>query len=293
MSGNFAIIGGDLRMVYLAKMLANEGKKVYTYGLEKAEGLNKVENLIECSQINQVVQESEIVIGAIPFSSDQKHINAPFSKQAIAIQEVIENSKNKMLIAGSIQPEMYEIANQQEIELIDIMKQEELAILNAVSTAEGAIEVAMHHTDKTLHGSKILILGFGRIGKVLAKKMDGLSAKITCVARKQEDLAWIKAYGYEAIQLDALAEEISQYDVIINTVPHVIMTSERLKYVDKETLLIDLASKPGGFDEEAIKKKNLKLVWALALPGKVAPFTTAEIIKDTIYHILKEKKEKC
>ena len=55
-----------------------------------------------------------------------------------------------------------------------------------------------------------------------------------------------------------------------------------------ETLLIDLASNPGGIDKKVAKEKNLKLIWALALPGKVAPVTTAEFIKDTVYNILKE-----
>lgn len=293
MSENFAIIGGDLRMVYLAEMLAKEGNIVHIYGMEKAEELKKTENVIEYSKISQAVQGKKIIIGPIPFSSDKAYINAPFSAQPISIQKVIENSKNKRLLAGSIQPEIYEIASQQAMEVVDVMKEEELAVLNAVSTAEGAIQVAMNHTMKTIHGSKILILGFGRIGKVLAKKMEGLSAKITCAVRKKEDIAWIKAYGYKAIQMNALTEQLASYDIIINTIPHRIMTAERLQYVSQETLLIDLASKPGGFDENAIKRRKLKLIWALALPGKVAPVTTAEIIKDTIYHILKEKKEIC
>ncbi len=293
MSENFAILGGDLRMVYLAKMLAKEGNKIHTYGMEKIEELKNVENIRQCSKISQAVQEAENVIGPIPFSSDLKYINTPFSAQAISIQEVIKNCKNKRLIAGGIQPEIYEMTSQQAIEVVDVMKEEELAILNAVSTAEGAIQVAMHHTMKTIHGSKILILGFGRIGKILAKKMEGLSAKITCAVRNKEDMAWIKAYGYKAIQMNALTEQLASYDIIINTIPHRIMTAERLQYVSQETLLIDLASKPGGFDENASKERKLKLIWALALPGKVAPVTTAEIIKDTIYHILKEKKEIC
>ena len=76
--------------------------------------------------------------------------------------------------------------------------------------------------------------------------------------------------------------------MIINTVTHLVLTPERLKYVDNDCLLIDLASNPGGIDKKTAKDRNLKLVWALALPGKVAPVTTAEFIKDTIYNILKE-----
>ena len=292
MSTSFAVIGGDLRIIKLAKMLAEDGNKVYTYGLEKAEELKNVENIIFSEKLNKAIQDTEIVIGPIPFSSNGKEINSPFSENAITIRELMHSIHAKILIAGSILPEIYELANDEYIEIIDIMKREELAVLNTISTAEGAIEIAISNTNKIIHGSNVLILGFGRIGKVLARKMQGLSAKITCAARKDEDFAWIKAYGYQATNINALKENLSQYDIIVNTVPHLVLTTERLQYVNEECLLIDLASNPGGIDKKTAKDRKLKLIWALALPGKVAPITTAEFIKDTIYNILKEVYKK-
>lgn len=288
MSTKFAIIGGDLRIIKLAQMLVKDGNKVYTYGLEKAEELKDVENIIFCDKLSKVVQDSEIVIGPIPFSSNGKHINSPFSDNTISVRELMNAINAKILIAGSIAPEIYDLANDEYIEIIDIMKREELAVLNTISTAEGTIEIAISNTNKIIHGSKVLILGFGRIGKVLARKMAGLSAKVTCAARKNEDLAWIKAYGHQATNINTLGENLAQYDMIINTVPNLILTSERLQNVNNDCLLIDLASNPGGIDKKAAKDRGLKLVWALALPGKVAPVTTAEFIKDTIYNVLKE-----
>lgn len=261
---------------------------VYTYGLEKAEQLKGIENIVICEKLTQAVKDSEIVIGPIPFSSNGKDINTPFSNTSVSVRELMHTINAKILIAGSIMPEVYDMANDEYIEIIDIMKREELAVLNTVSTAEGTIEIAISNTNKILHGSKVLILGFGRIGKVLARKMAGLSAKVTCAARKDEDLAWIKAYGHNATNINNLGENLSEYDLIINTVPHLVLTKERMDYVSEGCLLIDLASNPGGIDKKAAKDKNLKLVWALALPGKVAPVTTAEFIKDTIYNILKE-----
>ena len=288
MSAKFTIIGGDLRIIKLAKMLVKDGNKVYTYGLEKAEELKNTENIIFCEKLSKAVQDSEIVIGPIPFSSNGKDINSPFSDNTISIRELMHVINAKILIAGSITPEIYDLANDEYIEIIDIMKREELAVLNTIATAEGAIEIAISNTNKIIHGSEVLILGFGRIGKVLARKMAGLSAKVTCAARKNEDLAWIKAYGHKATNINTLGENLAQYDMIINTVPHLILTSERLQNVNDDCLLIDLASNPGGIDKKTAKDRNLKLIWALALPGKVAPVTTAEFIKDTIYNVLKE-----
>ncbi len=293
MSTNFAIIGGDLRIIKLAKMLADEGNMVYTFGLEKAEELKGQENIIFTEKLSKAIPEDvEVVIGPIPFSSNGININAPFSDTEISIRELVHYLNAKILIAGSIMPEVYNMANDEYVEIIDIMKREELAVLNTISTAEGAIEIAISNTNKIIHGSKVLILGFGRIGKVLARKMAGLSAKVTCAARKDEDLAWIRAYGHNETNINTLGENLGEFDIIINTVPHLILNKERLQYVREDCLLIDLASNPGGIDKKETKERNLKLIWALALPGKVAPVTTAEFIKDTIYNILKEVYKK-
>ena len=274
----FAVVGGDLRTIKLAKILAKEGNMVYTYGLEKAEELKEIKNIIFCEKLIEAVKMVQVVIGPIPFSSDGK----------LSIREFMHNLNAKILIAGTIAPDVYELANDEYIEIVDIMKREELAVLNTIATAEGAIEIAIANTNKILHGSNVLVLGFGRIGKVLARKLAGLSTKVTCAARKEEDLAWIKAYGHKGININQIDKNLSEFDVIINTVPQMILTAEKLGYVKQECLLIDLASNPGGIDKKVAKEKGLQLIWALALPGKVAPTTTAEFIKDTIYNILKE-----
>lgn len=284
----FAIIGGDLRIVKLAEMLAKDENQIYVYGLEKAEDLRNKPNIVQCDTIKKAVQEAEIVIGPIPFSSNGNTVNAPFCDKEITIREMMHVINAKVLIAGGITPEVYDMANDEYIEIVDILKREELAVLNTIATAEGTIQVAIENTNKILHGSEVLILGFGRIGKVLARKLAGLSARVTCAARKDEDLAWIQAYGHKATNINSIGTNLSQFDIIINTVPHMILTEERLANVKKECLLIDLASNPGGIDKKAVKDKNLKFVWALSLPGKVAPTTSAEFIKDTIYNIVKE-----
>ena len=288
MKNKFAIIGGDLRIIKLAVMLAKEQNEIFMYGLEKAEELKNNSNIKQCESIKKAIQEVEIVIGPIPFSSNGKTINMPFSDKEVTIREMMHVINAKVLIAGGITPEVYEMANDEYIEIIDIMKREELAVLNTIATAEGTIQIAIESTNKIIHGSEVLILGFGRIGKVLARKLAGLSAKVTCAARKDEDLAWIQAYGHKATNINTIGENLRQYDIIINTVPHIILNEERLQYVKNECLLIDLASNPGGIDKKAVKDNQLKFVWALSLPGKVAPTTSAEFIKDTIYNIIKE-----
>ena len=280
MSKKFAVIGGDLRIIKLVKMLTRDRNELYTYGIEKAEEIKNIQNVFFCDKLNKAIKEDvEIVIGPIPFSSNGKDINSPFSDKEISIREMLHYLNAKILIAGSISPDVYTMANDEYIEIIDIMKREELAVLNTISTAEGTIEIAISNTNKILHGSNVLILGFGRIGKVLARKLAGLAVKVTCAARKEADLAWIKAYGHNSTNINTLGENLKDFDIIINTVPHLILTKERMEYVKEDCLLIDLASNPGGIDKKAAKDKNLKLIWALALPRKSCTSYNCRIYK--------------
>lgn len=281
-----AIIGGDLRLIKLAQMIQKDGHTVHTFGLERAQELNNT----KCNSLKDALDCSSIIIAPVPLSSNGEYINAPFSENKISIKELLENMQGKILIAGSIKQEIYKQAEQNNIKVIDMLKREELAVLNAISTAEGAIQIAIQETARTIHGSEVLVLGFGRIGKVLAKMLGGIGARVSCEARKDADLAWIKAYGYEPIPLDKLKDNLGRFDVIINTIPYMVLDKENLNEVNKDCLIIDLASNPGGVDRVAVKEKKIKFNWALSLPGKVAPITSAEFIKETLYNILKEEQ---
>ena len=65
-----------------------------------------------------------------------------------------------------------------------------------------------------LHNARVLILGFGRVGKLTAHRMGVLGAKVTVAARDYEDLAWASAYGYEAAKLETLSYELGGMDLV-------------------------------------------------------------------------------
>ena len=275
MCKKIAIIGGDKRMVILAKMLAKENR-VITYGQELA-GHEK--EIIKAPNLKTATEEAETIIGPIPFSKDGENVFTEYSKNKIKISELIKNCKEKILIAGAVSKEVSELAKKYNVKIIDLMQNESLTILNTIATAEGTIEIAIRQTQKTIHGSKVLILGFGRVAKIVAQKFAGLSANVTCAARKQEAFAWIEAYGYKCININELGENLKEYDIIINTPPTLILNRERLMHLKQDCLVIDLASRPGGVDREAVKELGINFEWALALPGKVAPVIAAEHIK--------------
>ena len=277
------IIGGDLRVVKLAKIFINEGNELYTYGMDKSEL-----KATECENIKEVSIKTDFIISSIPFSKDNENIIAKFTDKKLIINKVLSEISGKKLICGNVSKDILNLAKSNNVEIIDLLKEEELTILNAIPTAEGAIEIAMRESDITLHNSNVLILGFGRIGKILAKMLQGIGANVYCEARKKEDLAWIEAYKYNTINLKDLEQNINKYDFIFNTIPNLILDKNKLKKVKKECVIIDLASSPGGTDFEEASKLNLKAILALGLPGKVAPKTAAKYIKETIRKFFKE-----
>ena len=283
---NITIIGGDLRTIKLAKMLAEDGNLISAYGLENTVELKNVENICLNHNIDEAIKSSEIILGPIPLSKNGIELNSPYSKENIKIEEFIKKIKGKKFAAGSVKPKIYDIMQENNIEVIDLMKQEKLVVLNTISTAEGALQIAMEETEKTIFQSNVLILGFGRVGKTVANRFKSIGANVFCEARKDDDLAWIKTYGYNPIDLKKLDENLDKFDIIINTIPKLILDEKQINQIKKECLIIDLASAPGGVNFEKAKEKGIKAILALALPGKVAPITSAEFIKETLYDIL-------
>lgn len=292
MKHKFLVLGGDLRSVRLAQMLAEDDNKVLSFAQENSDEILDNNIIEKCNTLKSAIEKAQIIVAPIPFSSNGENINTPFSDNKIEIKELLKQNKSKIFIGGNISDEIKQQLDEKYLTAIDIMKREELAILNTISTAEGTIQVAINNTDRILQGSRVLILGFGRVAKIVANKFSKLSAIVTCSARKISDLAWIRAYGYDSLDINDMLYDLKDFDIIINTIPENIIGERELKHMDSEVLLIDLASMPGGIDGKKAINMGLKFVWALALPGKVAPSSSAKFIKETIYNILDERAKK-
>ncbi|NLK86841.1 MAG: dipicolinate synthase subunit DpsA [Clostridiaceae bacterium] len=282
----YTVIGGDLRNVKLAEAIVSDGNQVNLFGFEKA-GFETT--LDEIEDLDAAIDDSQIVIGPLPCTNDNEVLNTPFHKNKIYINEVFRKmKKNQLFIAGRISDRITQMAKAYNVYTIDLLEREEMAVLNCIPTAEGAIQIAMEELPVTLNGSKILILGYGRLGKVLTRMLSGIGAEVWAEARKFSDLAWMKANGINAVHINDLDDYLGRMDVIYNTIPSRILNSDRLEKLGRECLVIDLASKPGGVDFDRAKLLGIKVIWALSLPGKVAPVTAANYMKQTIYNIIEE-----
>ena len=119
---------------------------------------------------------------------------------------------------------------------------------DAVPTAEGAIQIALEELPITLQGARVLVIGYGRLGRTLAPRLAGMGARVSVSARRWADLAWIEAEGYGVEHTEQLKGWLCGYDLVVNTVPARVLDEEALRDLKPGCLVIDLASKPGGAD---------------------------------------------
>lgn len=160
---------------------------------------------------------------------------------------------------------------------------------NGAITAEGALQVAMHHRLRTLRGSDALVIGYGGIGRPLAALLKAMGATSVSVAVRREEQLWIlKGEGYRPLLSRNLAERVGDCDVIFNTAPELLLDGAVLEQLRPGVLVVDLASKPGGVDWERARALNIKAVHALALPGQLTPMSGALAIRAAIYELCEE-----
>ncbi len=150
------------------------------------------------------------------------------------------------------------------------------------------MQIALEEMGVTLHRARALVLGYGRVGKLTAHRLAALGARVTVAARGCEALAWAEAYGHDTLRLSRLSGGLGNYDLVINTVPSRVLDRALLSELKEGCLVIDLASKPGGVDFQGAAELGVRCVWALSLPGKVAPISAGAALRDTIYNMLRE-----
>ena len=283
---NIWVVGGDLRQAKLAQLLAEDGHTVHTYALGQPQ--EPVPGLTAEAVLSRA-DRADCVILPLTVSAGDGLLNTPLASSDYPLAPILDQlSPHQFLCGGRVDPETDRLAQERGLIIHDYFAREELAVANAVPTAEGAVQLAMEHMPITIHGAKVLIIGFGRVGRLTAQRFLALGAKVSIAARKYDQLAWAQAMGFGGEHLEQLKDWLCGYDLIINTVPARVLGQEELEDVNPSCLILDLASKPGGVDLGRAGELGLTVIWALSLPGKVAPVTAGAAIKSTIYNMLRE-----
>ncbi len=272
----FALTGGDGRFVRLCRLLRADGHAVLPFALEK--------ELPGCAgDAAEALDGADCLILPLPCLRDG-HLNAPFSAAEHDARDILLRAAPGTVVCAGMAGELRPQCETLGLKLYDYFEREDFALANALLTAEGCIELLLTESERSLHGSRVLICGFGRIGRMLAPRLLSLGARVTVAARSAEALAWARSMGCETLRLgrDALG---GGFDAAINTIPAAIFGPAELERL-RPARLYELASAPYGFDADAAARLGMHLTRAPGLPGKCAPESAAEAIRDSIYSII-------
>lgn len=276
------VLGGDHRQYYLADTLQKNGYHVCSYGVLMPEK-NNIE-WIKPDKVKQEIRESEMIVLPIPVSVDGKTIRQETADDVLLLSELYDGIRAGQKIYGGILSEqLRSVCREKEAFCYDFMEDESVAVGNAVATAEGAVAEAILLGDETIHGKDCLVIGYGKCGAVLADKLKGLQAKVTVMARNPVSRAKARSMGYEVRPMFSHQEvQKEKYKYLFNTVPTLVLTEQVLSGFDRSTVIIDIASKPGGTDFEYCRYAGIRAKLALSLPGKYASRSSGEILAQAI-----------
>lgn len=272
-----AVIGGDDRELVLIPELVKLGAVVNVAGFPpraELKGAKIFNNLI------LALEDVEAVILPMPGTDANGVVRAVYSPEPLVIDDTVlsQLTPGTPIFIGVAKPTFKEKVKKHHLRLIETAELDDLAILNSIPTAEGAIQIAMEELPITIHGSKSLVLGFGRCGSTLARMLKALGSEVYVAARKSADLARCYENGYVSVRYSELEKVLPQMQIVFNTVPQLILDSQSIGLLNKECLIVDIATQPGGTDFQAAEKYGIKAILAPGLPGKVAPKTAGKVL---------------
>ncbi len=280
-----AVVGGDSRQIEVAKALTDLFKEVRIYGHPPTEAPAAV---IFSSKLDELI-DVRVVLLPINGMNEAGLVTGYKPDQTIDFGALIPSlTVETLIVTGSMPFKWLQKLNSLQLKVLQYSNNDEIAILNSIPTAEGALQIAMEQLPITIHNSTVIIIGFGRVGATVARVFKALGARTIVAARRPASLARAWEQGHERINLGSVAEVIGIADIIINTVPVLILDATLIAGLPSRTLIIDLASPPYGTDFEAARGLNIKAIIAPGLPGKVAPKTAGFILSSTIPRLIQE-----
>ncbi|MBE6631229.1 MAG: hypothetical protein E7623_00855 [Ruminococcaceae bacterium] len=273
------ILGGDKRYIHAAESFVKKGYGCRVYGFDRSVTEDNEELISE--DVENDLKEADYILLPIPYRKGE-FLNTPTYKGQIYIEDILKEIDVKSeIFCGKVDELIGRLPNK----IHDYSKREDFAILNAQLTAEAAIEIILRELPTSLKDTKTAILGYGRIGKALARLLHGFGNNFTVYARRDEIFAMLESCSYFYSDITQL-EGLHRYDLVINTVPKTILFKEQLSAMKKGSTLLELASLPGGADKEAAADCGIRLIEARGLPGICSPVSAGRIICDCINKII-------
>lgn len=281
-----AVLGGDARQLEIIHKLIEMDAKIYVIGFEQLD--NNFTSVEKEKMADMDFSLIDAIILPVSGTNVDGEVEAVFSKETVKITEemLLQTPEHCVVYTGISNSYLDRISNKSDRRLVKLFERDDVAIYNSIPTVEGTIMMAIQHTDITIHQSNVIILGLGRVGMSLARAFHHLGARVKVGARKSADLARITEMGLKPFHIDDLVQEVGDVDICINTIPSLVVTASVIAKMPANTLILDIASKPGGTDFRYAEKRGIKALLAPGLPGIVAPKTAGKILANVLTKLL-------
>lgn len=283
-----AIIGGDARQIEVIRVLSEMDASVTLIGFDNlhlaVSGVTKKE-----FSPGSLAGMDAVILPPVG-TDDDGFVETVFSAQRYQLTDAhIEPlPKHAKVYTGMAKPYLKKLCARADIALVELFERDDVAIYNSIPTAEGALMLAVQNTDITIHHSHCVVLGMGRTGLTLARMLQALGAYVRMGVHKPDQFARAFEMRLSPFYTDELTTQVSDADLIFNTIPHMIITAQVIAQIPHRAVIIDLASKPGGTDFRFAEKRGIKAMLAPGLPGIVAPKTAGIIIARTLSQLILE-----
>jgi len=283
------ILGGDARQLEVINKLNELDATLDIVGFDQLDryytGVTKID--VEDIQYDSV----DAIVLPAGGTYDDGTIQTVFSNKSVRMTEewLRQTPKHCTIYTGITTPYLKECAKACEREIVQLFERDDVAIYNSIPTVEGTLMIVIQNMDITIHQSKVVILGLGRTGYTMSRVFAALGANVCVGASRSESLARINEMGMVPFHIKELEDYVTDVDVCINTIPARILTGRILSKMPLHTLIVDIASHPGGTDFRYAEKRGIKAMHVLGIPAMVAPKTAGRIIGNVLSELLLEK----
>jgi len=287
-----AFIGGDARTLEIIQRLTELDATVTLIGFDNLKQTFSGATHAELTE--EAFADVDAVLLPVVGTDDEGKIDGVFTSKDLRLTDacLARLPKHAKIYAGMAKPYLKNLCAKHDIALVELLERDDVAIYNSIPTAEGAVLLAIQHTDITIHGSTVVVIGFGRTGMTLARTFQGLGAKVLVGVRKDDHFARAFEMGFQPFHTAQLQQHVGAADIVFNTVPSLIVTSKVIAAMQPRAIIIDLASKPGGTDFRFAERRGVKALLAPGLPGIVAPKTAGRIIASVVSQLIMEDSAK-
>ena len=269
------LIGGDERMLRLASLCERNGHAVRTLGL------------IDGDDQACAATRGDVAVFPYPFAVRLGKVPCRTGMVLDAADALDRVGENALLISGDgLEPYLAQKTDRGWKHLL-FSEDEALLRCNAELSAEGALARAMQEPDFAIWQQRALVIGYGRLGRALARKLTALGAWVTVAARRDESRLRARSDGMRSCAMEDMVDIAPSIRLVFNTVPSPVMNEALLHSFPADARLWELASAPYGYDQQMALDCGLRSEILPGIPSRYAPSATAEALYDSLLRLMK------